>query len=330
MQRRLSLAAAAVLACSTLLPGGPARAQTAQPAPAAWPGAPIRIVTPTPVGVGADAFARLYAEQLGKELKTPVFVENRPGAAGTLGTDLVAKAAPNGLTLLLSTSLPFTTAPSLFSKLPYSAQKDFVPVAQLYRGGSFVVASTAFAGSSLKELVAYARQHPGELNYASYGPGSTAHLGIELLQDAAGIQMTHIPYKQSAMPDLIGGQVMLGWEPPVSALPNIRSGKVKALAFTGDRRSPALPEVPTLSEAYPGLEVFTWIGVWAPAGTSEAVVKRLHAAFTGITRSPELMKALADAGAEPMNATPAQMAAAIEREAQTMGRLIKAKNITLN
>ena len=304
---------------------------SAQAQAAAWPhAAPIRIVTPTPVGVGSDAFTRMYGDFLGKVLKATVIVENRPGAAGTLGTDAVAKSAPNGYTLLISTSLPFTTAPSLLGKVPYHAQKDFVPVAQLYRGGSFVLAGPSFAGKTLQDLVAAAKKAPGSINYASYGPGSTAHLGIELLQDAAGIAMTHIPYKQSAIPDLIGGQVTISWEPPVSALPNIRAGKVRALAYSGDKRSPALPEVPTLAESYPGLEMFTWVGVWAPAGTPDAIVQRLQTAFAAISNEPDMLKALGDAGSEPMATTQAQMTAAIEHETQAMSRLIKAKHITVN
>jgi len=322
MHRRRSLT---LLGGAALALAAPAHAQ-----PAAWPNAPIRIVTPTPVGVGSDAFTRLYAELLGKSLKTTVIVENRPGAAGTLGTDAVAKAAPNGQTLLVSTSLPFTTAPYLLAKVPYNAQKDFVPIAQLYRGGSFVIAGPAFPGRTLKDLVAIAKKSPGTINYASYGPGSTAHLGIELLQDAAGIEMAHIPYKQSAVPDLMGGQVMIGWEPPVSALQNIRSGKVRALAYSGDARSPAMPDVPTLAESYPGLTMFTWVGVWAPADTPDAIVQRLQTAFASISKEPDLLKALIDAGSEPMATTQAQMRAEIEREAQAMSRLIKAKHITIN
>lgn len=299
-------------------------------AQAAWPGGTVRIVTPTPVGVGIDALARRYAEHLGRVLNTSVFVENRAGAAGTLGTGTVAKAPADGLTLLISTSLPFTTAPHLFSKLPYDAQKDLLPVAPLYRGGSFVVAGPAFEGRTLKDLVALAKRKPNAINYASYGPGSTAHLGMELLQDAAGIELTQIPYKQSVIPDLIGGQVSVGWEPPNSALPSIRSGQIKALAYSGDKRSAALPDVPTLGELFPGLELFTWVGVWVPAGTPEPIVARLHAAFAGITADAEVARAIADAGNEPMTGTPAQMAAQLDRDSQSMRRLIKAKNIRIN
>jgi len=314
--------------CLALLAALPAAGWTQT---AAWPaGQPIKIVTPSPVGVGSDTFARLYGERLGHELKTAVLVENRPGASSTLGTDAVAKSAPNGLTLLFSTSLPFTTAPYLLPRLPYNAQKDLLPVAQLYRGGSFIVASQSFPGRMLKDLVAAAKLAPDKINYASYGPGSTAHLGMEMLQDAAGIQLSHIPYKQSPLPDLMGGLIQIGWEPPVSALPNIKAGKLKALAYSGDQRSPALPDVPTLSELYPGVVLFTWVGLWAPAGTPEAVIQRLQKALLAINHDPEIAKALADVGNEPMQTTPAQMAQTLEQEAKSMSALIKAKHITMN
>jgi tripartite-type tricarboxylate transporter receptor subunit TctC len=307
-----------------VLLGWPARAQQA------YPTGPIKIITPTPVGVGSDVFARLYGDRLGKLLKTPVIVDNRPGASGMLGTDAVAKSPANGQTLLFTTSLPFTTAPFLFAKVPYDAQKDLVPVVQLYRGGSFVLAGGGFAGKSIADLVALAKKEPNRISYASYGPGSTAHLGMELLQDAAGIQLIHIPYKQSAMTDLIGGQVAIGFEPPISALPNLKAGKVRALAYTGAQRSAALPDVPTLAESYPGLEIFTWVGVWAPAGTPEPIRRQLQAAFLAVGQDADVQKSLADAGLEAMRTSEAQMTSAIVRESEAMSRLIKAKNITVN
>jgi len=166
-------------------------------AESAWPNAPIKIITPTPAGVGTDIFARIYASNLARVLNTTAYVENRPGASSTIATTAVAKAAPNGLTLLLSISLPLTTAPALFSRLPYDAGKDFAPVAQLYRGGSFLIANNSFTGSSLADLVLAAKRKPNSINYASYGPGSTAHLGFELIQDATGIELVHVPYKTS-------------------------------------------------------------------------------------------------------------------------------------
>jgi len=322
-RRTLSLALALAGLCAGLL-ATPAAAQDA------WPGRTVRIVTPSPAGVGSDAFARLYADHLGKALGVTVIVENKPGAAGTLGTDVVAKAAPDGYTILLTTSLPMTVAPHLFPKLPYKPHSDFVPVAQLYRGGSFVIATPSFAGNSIKDLVHQAKLKPDFILYASYGAGGTAHLGMEQLQDAADIKLVHIPYKQSAMTDVSSGQVAIGFEPPVSALPNIKSGRVKALAYTGDKRSPVLPDVPTLSETYPGLEVFTWIGIWAPQGTPAPIVHKLHAAFTAATKLPEVQKAIADAGNEPMLTTTAQMQKTIDQETERLGKLIKAKNIKLN
>lgn len=322
MKRRFFALAVAALLGQAM--SAPATAQDA------WPSRTIRIITPSPAGVGADAFARLYADHLGKALGVTVIVENKPGAAGTLGTDAAAKSAPDGHTLLLTTSLPMTVAPHLFPKLPYKPAADFVPVAQLYRGGSFLVAAPSFPANSIKDLVGLAKKKPDSILYASYGAGGTAHLGMEQLQDAADIKLVHVPYKQSAMTDVASGQVMIGFEPPVSALPNVRSGRIKALAYTGDKRSPAMPDVPTLAEAYPGLEVFTWIGIWAPRGTPEAIVRRLHDAINAATRLPEVQKAIADTGSEPLNTTPAQMQATVERETERMGKLIKAKGITLN
>jgi tripartite-type tricarboxylate transporter receptor subunit TctC len=302
----------------------------AQAQSGAWPQRPIRIITPTPAGVGSDVFARAYAERLGQMLKTPVVVENRPGALAAIGTDAVAKAAPDGYTILFSTSNPFTMTPFLLSKLPYNPQADLVPVTQALKGGSFIVANPSVPAKNLVELVALAKKDPGRVSFASYGSGSTAHLGFELLQDAAGIELLHVPYKQSAMPDVIAGQVMLGFEPPISALPNIRAGRIKPIAYTGSQRSAALPDVPTLAERYPGLEVFTWLGFWLPAKTPPEIVDRFNREIRAATQSPEMQKLIAEAGLEPMGTTPEETRAIVRREAEAMGKLIKAKNIRID
>ncbi|MDB5859389.1 MAG: hypothetical protein JWQ76_3078 [Ramlibacter sp.] len=296
----------------------------------AWPSKPIRIITPTPAGVGSDAFARRYAEQLSLALKVPVVVENKPGALATIGTDAVAKSPPDGYTILFSVGNPFTMAPFLLSKLPYDAEKDFIAVTQVYKGGSFIVANKDLPYRSLRDLVIAAKSQPGKVTFASYGPGSTAHVGYELFQEAAGIDLLHIPYKAGAITDLIGGRVMLGWEPPVSALPHLKAGRLRALAYTGSKRSTAAPDVPTLSESYPGLEVFSWAGFWVPAGTPAPIVQRLYTQIAAITRSPEMKQFIEDAGNEPIGASPAETAGIIRREAQFMGKLIKAKNIRLD
>jgi tripartite-type tricarboxylate transporter receptor subunit TctC len=280
--------------------------------------------------VGSVVFARAYAERLGQMLKTPVVVENRPGALAAIGTDAVAKAAPDGYTILFSTSNPFTMTPFLLSKLPYNPQADLVPVTQALKGGSFIVANPSVPAKNLVELVALAKKDPGRVSFASYGSGSTAHLGFELLQDAAGIELLHVPYKQSAMPDVIAGQVMLGFEPPISALPNIRAGRIKPIAYTGSQRSAALPDVPTLAERYPGLEVFTWLGFWLPAKTPPEIVDRFNREIRAATQSPEMQKLIAEAGLEPMGTTPEETRAIVRREAEAMGKLIKAKNIRID
>ncbi|QRF58399.1 tripartite tricarboxylate transporter substrate binding protein [Variovorax paradoxus] len=321
--RKLATLWGAALALT--LAGAGAQAQSG-----AWPQRPIRIITPTPAGVGSDVFARAYAERLGQMLKTPVVVENRPGALAAIGTDAVAKAAPDGYTILFSTSNPFTMTPFLLSKLPYNPQADLVPVTQALKGGSFIVANPSVPAKNLVELVALAKKDPGRVSFASYGSGSTAHLGFELLQDAAGIELLHVPYKQSAMPDVIAGQVMLGFEPPISALPNIRAGRIKPIAYTGSQRSAALPDVPTLAERYPGLEVFTWLGFWLPAKTPPEIVDRFNREIRAATQSPEMQRLIAEAGLEPMGTTPEETRAIVRREAEAMGKLIKAKNIRID
>jgi tripartite-type tricarboxylate transporter receptor subunit TctC len=220
--------------------------------------------------------------------------------------------------------------PFLLSKLPYNPQTDLVPVTQALKGGSFIVANPSVPAKNLVELVALAKKDPGRVSFASYGSGSTAHLGFELLQDAAGIELLHVPYKQSAMPDVIAGQVMLGFEPPISALPNIRAGRVKPIAYTGSQRSAALPDVPTLAERYPGLEVFTWLGFWLPAKTPPEIVDRFNREIRAATQSPEMQRLIAEAGLEPMGTTPEETRAIVRREAEAMGKLIKAKNIRID
>jgi len=312
-------------ACALGLATVPLRAQTD------WPSRPIRIVSPSPAGVGSDAFARVYADRLGKALGTPVFVENKPGALSTIGADLVAKAAPDGYTLLFSTGNPFTLSPHLLSRLPYQPERDFVPVARLYGGGSFVVANNDAPFQTLPELVARAKEAPGKIAFASYGPGSTAHLGFELLQDAAGIELLHVPYRSAiAMNDVVAGQVLLGWEPPVSALPFLRAGKLRAIAFSGHKRSASLPDVPAIAETYPGVELLSWVGVWAPAGTPDAIVQRLRQELAAITQSPQLEALFQQVGSESMLCTPQEMAVFMRRESDSLGRLIRAKNIRIS
>jgi tripartite-type tricarboxylate transporter receptor subunit TctC len=294
-----------------------------------WPDGPIRLVTPTPPGVGIDPTARLYAEQLGKVLKTPVIVENRPGAGGMLGTDVVAKAPPNGQTLLMTVGATFTTTPFLFPKLPYNPQKDLVPIAQLYGGGSFLLAKANFPANSISELIALAKQKPKSINYASYGPGSTSHMFMEQMQNVAGIDLQHIPYRGSFVVDMLSGVVDIGFEPPSTAIPHIRSGKLKVLGYTGLKRSKTLPDIPSLSETFPGLEFNVWVGLWGPAGLPETLVRRLHSTFLAITASPAVAQVLYEISSEPLSTPQTQIAAIIDRESKETVQLIKSNNIRL-
>lgn len=310
------------------------RAHAQAPAAASlgpWPSRPLRIITPSPAGVGADAFARVYADRLSKALGTPAIVENRPGALSTIGADQVARSAPDGHTMLFSVGNPFTTSPHLLSRLPYNPERDFTPVIQLYGGGSFIVTNLNAPFRSLTEMIAMAKATPGKFSFASYGSGSTAHLGFELLQDAAGIDLLHVPYKSSmAMNDVMSGQVQMGWEPPISALQLIRAGKVRAIAFSGHKRSPSQPDVPTISEVLPGVELLSWVGVWVPSATPQPVVQKLQESFTAITQSPDLRTLFSEVGSDPIVSTTEAMAAYIRRESQILGRLIKAKNIKID
>lgn len=319
--RRAALTGLGAAALATMLP---ARSQ------GKWPDGPIRLVTPTPPGVGIDPMARLYAEHLGKRIGAPVVVENRPGAGGMLGADVVAKSPANGQTLLMAVGATFTTTPFLFPKLPYHPQKDLMPIAQLYGGGSFLLARPGFPAGSVKELIALAKSKPRMLNYASHGPGSTAHMFTEQMQSAAGIELQHVPYKGSYVTDLLAGVVDIGFEPPSSAIPHMRAGKVRVLAYTGPARSKIAPEVPTLAETLPGLEFSTWVGVWGPSGLPDALVARLHGLFRTVTAEPALAQMLYDASSEPIATPQSQIAAVIDREAQAMVQLIKSNHIRLD
>lgn len=300
-------------------------------AQAPWPARTVRLVTPSPSGVGSDAFARLYADQLSKMLGVAVIVENKPGALSTIGADHVAKSTPDGHTLLFSTSNPFTLSPHLLPRLPYRPDRDFAPVARLYGGGSFVVANNQTPFRTLQDLVTQAKATPGRISYASYGPGSTAHLGFELLQDAADIELLHVPYRSAlAMNDVMTGQVLLGWEPPVSALQFIRPGRLRALGFSGHKRTASAPDVPLLAETYPGVELLSWVGVWAPAGTPAPVLARLGEALGTITLSPQMRTVFNDVGSEPLVAGPEAMNDYIRRESDALGRLVRAKNIRIS
>jgi tripartite-type tricarboxylate transporter receptor subunit TctC len=292
-----------------------------------YPSQPIKIVVAYPPGGTVDIVARLLAAKLGPELKGTVIVENRQGASGILGTDYVAKAAPDGHTLLMANASGNSVVPQLFLNVPYDPVNDFVGIGQVTIAQNILVVPTTFAPNSIKELVDLGKKKPGEINYASFGRGSAAHLSGEMFQLATGIKMTQIPYKGSGpvITDMLGGaaNVHVYFDAIATPLPHIKEGRLKALAVTGAKRSPSLPQVPTIAETIPGYEWTTWQGLVAPAKTPPAVIEKLHNALAAVTKDPELLKRLDDLGLEVKVTGPAEFSAHIKAQNERIKGLLE-------
>ncbi|MBS0339151.1 MAG: tripartite tricarboxylate transporter substrate binding protein [Proteobacteria bacterium] len=297
---------------------------------AQWPDRPIRVVLGGSAGGPPDAFARIYAEQLSQTLGVPIVVENRTGATGNIAQDAVAKAASDGNTLLYAIANSFTTHPYLFAKLPFNSDRDFAPIAPVVSQGLFLVVNNDFPAKNLAELIALVRAKPDTVAYASYGQGGFPHLFMEMLIDSEKLRMTHVPYRTSAIPDVIGNQVPMVIEPAASAIPMIKAGKVRAIAFTPEKRHPALPDVPTFSETHQGLALTAWHGFWAPTGTPANVIARLNRELTAASHRPDVQKRIRDLYCEPMEGTPEAMAAMVRRDQATWSAVIKSRNIKLD
>ena len=279
-----------VIACSA----GIVSAQT-------WPTKPIKIVLGFPPGGATDILSRDFAAKLGEELKQQVIIENKPGAGGTIGADIVAKAAPDGYTLTIGTSSNHAIAVSLYKKLPYDPVTDFAPITMLAVSQNVVVINPGVPANNIKELVAYAKANPGKLNFGSSGNGTISHLTGEMFNSLNGTQITHIPYKGSAFvfPDLLSGQISVMYDSTISIGSLLKSGKVKALAVTGGKRSAFLPELPTVAESgYPDFESSNWFGFFAPAATPKDILAKLNAAAVKVLAAPDLNARFALQGAE--------------------------------
>jgi tripartite-type tricarboxylate transporter receptor subunit TctC len=322
-RRRLAaFVAAAALACSAALTA-PAEAQ------GAYPNRPIRIIVPFAPGGASDILARIIAKDLGEGVKQPVVVENKPGAGGTIGADLVAKSPPDGYTLLLADVSVVMTFPSLYPALPYQA-KDLVPVANIATFGLILIAPASSRFTSLAEVIAADRAMPGKLNMASPGSGSSNHLTLERFNAAAGTKIVHIPYKGTgpAINDLVGGQVDLTLASGAASKPLIDTGKVKALAVTSAKRNPLLPQVPTVAEAgLVGFESIAGQGLFAPAGTPREIVARLNADVNAIIKSPEAAERWTQMGIDRVEQTPEQFAAWLASESAQWAGIIRTNNI---
>ena len=322
MQRRPLLAAALALSA------GFAQAQAND-----WPNKPVRWVVPFPPGGAMDAIARILGERAGKTLGQTFVIENKAGAGGNIGADMVAKSPADGYTIMI-TSIGMATNKPLYGKLTYDPVKDFAPVSLLAVVPNVLVTnSTQPHAKSVADVVAAARKEPGQLTYASAGNGTSIHLAGEMFTSLAKIEMMHVPYKGSgpAVSDLLGGQVNYMFDSITSARNHIQSGKLRALAVTTARRSKALPNVPTMAEAgVAGYDVSPWFAVFAPAGTPKPVVAKLNKALLDAMKQPDVIERLDAIGAEPVGSTPEALASHLAREAAMWTKLITERNIKLD
>lgn len=293
----------------------------------AYPARPVRLIVPFPPGGPTDVMGRAAAKALGERLGQPFVVDNRAGAGGNIGTDAVAKAAPDGYTLGLSAISSLAIAPHLYARLPFQVDKDLAPISLVGISPCVVVAHPSVPFNDLKGLVAYAKANPGKLHYGTSGVGTSNHLAAELLQSTAGIQLANVPYKGSSqiVPDLLAGALPMSMESSLATtLPHIKAGKLKALAVTTAQRAQALPDVPTVAESgYPGFEVQTWFGLVAPAATPAAIVDKLSATWRACAAQPGTMQAFAAISADVRADTPQAFAQFIRAESERWGTLIR-------
>ena len=298
----------------------------------AWPSRPIRLVVPFPAGGATDLLARAIAQGVGNAFGQPIVVDNRPGAGGTLGSAEVAKAVPDGHTLLMCTSSTHSIAPHLNPNLPYNAEADFTPVAQVANATNIVLVPKDLPVASMKELIAYAKARPGQLNYASSGNGTIVNLTAEAFKAQAGVFIVHIPYRGTALaiPDLVSGKVQLLFDSIVSGLPHVKDGKLKALAITSAKRSPLVPDLPTVAESgLPGFESTTWFGIYGPKGLSADITHRVATELQRALQKPDVAERLARLGAEPVtDAGPARFAAMVKADSARWAALIRERKIT--
>ncbi len=292
---------------------------------AAYPTKPVRLVVPFPAGGTTDLLARAAAQKLSEAWGQQMIVDNRPGAAGNIGAELVAKSTPDGYTLLMGTVGTHAINASLYAKMPYDHVKDFTPVILVAGVPNVLVVNPQLPVNTVPELIAYAKANPGKLNFASSGSGTSIHLSGELFKTMTGVQMTHVPYKGSApaLTDLIGGQVQLMFDNLPSSLAFIKAGKLRAIAVTGTTRAPALPDVPTVADTVPGFEASSWFGILAPAGTPRDIVMKINGETSKWLASPDAKEKLAAQGANVAGGTPEDFAKHIQAETAKWAKVVK-------
>ena len=325
----MKLSLRASLACALAVTACAAYAQSAGKPGGVYPSKPIRMIVPFAPGGSNDIMARLTAQKFSESFGQQVIVDNRGGASGVIGTDLAAKSAPDGYTVLVM-SLTLTVNPSLFRKLPYDTERDLIPITLIASAPLMLVVHPSIPAKSVKELIAYAKANPNKLNFGSGGTGATPHLAGEMFKMMAGLQMTHVPYKGGgpALADLVGGQIQLMLENIPSTLPFVKAGKLRALAITGLKRSAIVSDLPTLDEAgLKGYEIVGWNGLFVPAGTPRNIVTYLHAETVKALAQPDTKERLATLGAEGVGNTPDEFRAFIKAEIVKWAKVVKAAGL---
>ncbi len=310
----------------------PAMAGAAYAQTAGGPTTPIRVVVPFPPGGPVDALTRIVMPRLSELLGQPVVIENRAGASGTIGTAFVAKAAPDGHTLIIGTTTTMTVTPRLYRNVPYDTQKDFTPLSRMASIPSVVLVHPSIPVTTVRQLIALARARPGMLTYGSAGAGTSQHLAVELFKFMAGVDLMHVPYKggAQAMADLLGGHIAMTIEPVNTALPQVRDGKLKALAVTSPAPLPTLPGMPTVAQDLPGYEATLWVSLLGPAGLPPQVTNLLSSTLVRALQTPEVRDRMAQFGASPIGDTPAAFADTIRRESEVWSTLIRKIGLTLD
>jgi len=308
---------------------------TAVPATSAqgYPTKPVKVIVTFPPGGTPDIYGRIMSAELQKIWNQSVVLENRTGAGGTIGTDFVAKAAPDGYTLLFAADATITIAPHLYSKLPYDPVRDLAPIVNVAAGPFVLMANPAFPADNVKELIALVRAQPGRISYASSGAGGQQHLAMESIRTLAGsMDMIHVPYKGfgQGIADVLANQVPLIFGGITASIQLTRSGKLKALGVTGPKRAKALPEVPAIAETLPGFDITAWYGFLAPAGTPREIVKKIHDDAVTIIRRPDFLERLDRDGIEPVGNTPEEFAAQIRTDLARWSKVVKAAGAKLD
>jgi len=314
-------------AAFALTAGAPAAAQDA------WPNRSVRMVVPFAAGGATDVVARALAKDLGELWGQPVVVDNRGGAGGNIGADVVAKSPPDGYTVLMASGSILTVNPHIYAKLPFDPQKDFIPVTNVASGPQLVVVHPGVPAKSVRDMIALAKAKPGTVNFGSAGIGSQTHMAAENFVDAAGINATHVPYKGEgpALADLIAGQIQFVLANIAAAAPHVNNGTIRALAVTSLTRSPLLPDVPTVAESgVAGFENSGWFGLLVPAGTPQSIVNKIHADTVKVLERREMKDRLAVQGMAAVGNTPAAFASAIQDESKRWEQVVKGRGLKVN